>query len=59
VHAAEDYLCKDYKCFALDTVATNILINIKVFVAFTSVSCFCRTLKNKYKEVEGGLFKCN
>lgn len=61
-HAIEDYTCSDYKCLILDTVATGCDITAavaafvpgnttkKVFGITTSVSCFCRTLRNKCKE---------
>ena len=61
-HAIEDYACSDYKCLILETAATACDItgavaafipgNItkKVFGVTTSVSCFCRTLRNKCKE---------
>lgn len=58
----QDYACSDYKCLLLDTTATACDIagavaafipgNMpkKVFGGATSVSCFCRTLRNKCKE---------
>ena len=61
-HAVEDYSCSDYKCLILDTAATVCDITgavaafipgamtKKVFGVTTSVSCFCRTLRNKCKE---------
>jgi hypothetical protein len=61
-HGVEDYACSDYKCLMLDTAATACDLTATV-VAFipgnvtksvfgitTSVSCFCRTLRNKCKE---------
>ena len=68
-HAIEDYVCSDYKCLVLDTAATACDITgavaafipgtmtKKVFGATTSVSCFCRTLRNKCKETNA--FNCN
>lgn len=68
-HAVEDYACSDYKCLILDTVATACDITgavvafipgnttKKVFGVTTSVSCFCRTLRNKCKETN--IFGCN
>jgi len=68
VHAGEDYFCSDYKCLVLDSIATGCYVagaicaflpsSGKVFGVVTSTSCFCRTLRNKCKEVEGGLFGC-
>ena len=49
-HGVEDYACSDYKCLILDTAAA-------VFGITTSVSCFCRTLRNKCKETNA--FGCN
>jgi hypothetical protein len=68
-HAVEDYACSDYKCLILDTAATACDITgavvafipgnatKKVFGITTSVSCFCRTLRNKCKETNA--FGCN
>ena len=67
-HAVEDYACSDYKCLALDTVATACDLTgavaafipgnmpKKVFGVATSGSCFCRTLRNKCKETN--VFGC-
>jgi hypothetical protein len=61
-HGIEDYVCSDYKCLLLDTAATACDITgavaafipgnmtKKVFGITTSVSYFCRTLRNKCKE---------
>jgi hypothetical protein len=69
VHGLEDYACADYKCLLLDTVATACDLTAgvaafvpgtmtkKVFGATTSVSCFCRTLRNKCKETN--VLGCN
>ena len=70
-HAAEDYLCSDYKCLALDTVAAGCdlvatgvsflpknKVTIGVFAGTTASSRFCRTLRNECKKTEGGLFGC-
>jgi hypothetical protein len=68
-HAIQNYACSDYKCLILDTAATacditgsvasilpgNMIKN--VFVTTTSVSFFCRTLRNKCKETN--LLGCN
>jgi hypothetical protein len=68
-HGVEDYACSDYKCLILDTAAvacdiTSVVIAFipgnatkKVFGITTSVSCFCRTLRNKCKETNA--FGCN
>jgi hypothetical protein len=68
-HGIEDYACSDYKCLILDTAATAYDITgavaafvpgnmtKKVFGVATSVSCFCRTLRNKCKETNA--FGCN
>ena len=68
-HAAEDFACADYKCFALDTVATacDVTSSVAAFVpgnvsrtvfgVASSTSCFCRTLRNKCKE--SNVFGCN
>lgn len=67
-HAVEDYACSDYKCLALDMVATACDVTgsvvaflpgnmtKRVFGAATSGSCFCRTLRNKCKETK--VFGC-
>jgi hypothetical protein len=61
-HGVEDYACSDYKCLILDTAAavcdlTGAVTAFipgnatkKVFGITTSISCFCRTLRNKCKE---------
>lgn len=46
-NAIEDYTCSDYKCLTLDCVA-----------GCTATSKFSRTLRNKCKEMENGLFGC-
>jgi hypothetical protein len=68
-HGVEDYACSDYKCLILDTAAvacdiTSAVVAFipgnatkKVFGITTSVSCFCRTLRNKCKETNA--FGCN
>ncbi len=68
-HGVEDYACSDYKCLILDTAAAACDITgavaafipgnatKKVFGITTSVSCFCRTLRNKCKETNA--FDCN
>jgi hypothetical protein len=68
-HAAEDYACSDYTCLALDSMATGCDVvagacafipgSTKIFAVTTSVSCFCRTLRNKCKSMKGGIFGCN
>ena len=70
-NAVEDYACSDYKCLTLDCVAsccdlgaTGIAFLPKnnitgaAFAACTATSKFSRTLRNKCKEMEGGLFGC-
>lgn len=70
-HAAEDYACSDYKCFTLDCIAAScdfaatgisFLPKNKVvgfaFAGCTATSKFSRTLRNKCKELEGGLLGC-
>jgi len=67
-HAGEDYLCSDYKCLFLDSIAASCDVagaicsfipgSGKAFGIVTSTSCFCRTLRNKCKEIEGGLLGC-
>ena len=70
-HAVEDYTCSDYKCLTLDCIAsvcdfgaTGIAFLPKnnitgaAFAACTATSKFSRTLRNKCKEMEGGLFGC-
>ena len=69
VYRAQNYACQDYKCLCLDTVtltcnsiatiASFIPGVIKIFAASTALSYFCRTLRNKCKEKEGGIFRCN
>lgn len=68
-HAIEDYACSDYKCLILDTAATACDLTgavvafvpgnmtKRVFGVTASVSCFCRTLRNKCKETS--VFGCN
>lgn len=71
VHAAEDYACSDYKCLTLDCIATGCDLaatgiaflpkNNATGVAFagcTATAKFSRTLRNKCKELKGGLFGC-
>ena len=70
-HALEDYACSDYKCLTLDCIAsccdiaaagiaflpkTN--VTGAAFAGCTATSKFSRTLRNKCKEMEGGLFGC-
>ena len=70
-NALEDYACSDYKCFTLDCIAsfcdvgaTGIAFLPKnnitgaAFAGCTAASKFSRTLRNKCKEMEGGLFGC-
>ncbi len=68
-HGVEDYACSDYKCLILDTAAaacdiTSAVVAFipgnatkKVFGITTSLSCFCRTLRNKCKKTNA--FGCN
>jgi len=64
-------ICSDYKCLTLDCIAagcdlaatgvsflpkTN--VTVIAFAGCTATSKFSRTLRNKCKEVEGGLFGC-
>jgi hypothetical protein len=62
-HGIEDYLCSDYKCLVLDSMATICDITgavtcfipggnmtKRIFGVSTSASCFCRTLPNKCKK---------
>jgi hypothetical protein len=67
-NAAEDFACSDYICLILDTTATVCDITgsciafipnnstKKMFGVTTSVSCFCRTLRNQCKEKN--IFNC-
>jgi hypothetical protein len=70
-HAAEDFGCSDYKCLTLDCIAAGCDIaatgvsflpkndkTVAIFAGCTTVSKFSRTLRNKCKEIEGGLFGC-
>ena len=70
-HAAEDYACSDYKCLTLDCIASGCDLaafgiaflpkNPKtglVFAGLTGTSKFARTLRQKCKEMKGGLFGC-
>lgn len=70
-HAVEDYACSDYRCLTLDCIATCCDVGATViaflpknnitgvtFAACTATSKFSRTLRNKCKEMEGGLFGC-
>ena len=70
-NAFQDYACSDYKCLTLDCVAsccdlaaTGIAFLPKTnvtgaaFAGFTATSKFSRTLRNRCKETEGGLFGC-
>lgn len=70
-NAVEDYTCSDYKCLMLDCVAsccdfaaTGIAFLPKnnitgaAFAGCTATSKFSRTLRNKSKEMEGGLLGC-
>ena len=70
-NAVEDYACSDYKCLTLDCVAsccdfgaTAIAFLPKnnitgaAFAACTATSKFSRTLRNKCKQIESGVFGC-
>ena len=70
-NALKDYACRDYKCLTLyciasccDLGATEIAFLPKnnitgaAFGVCTATSKFSRTLRNKCKEMEGGLFGC-
>jgi hypothetical protein len=70
-NALEDYACSDYKCLTLDCVssccdlaAVGIAFLPKnnvtgaAFAGCTATSKFSRTLRNRCKEMEGGLFGC-
>ena len=70
-HAVEDYACKDYRCLTLDCIASGfdvIAVGVSflpksktttaAFAGCTAVSKFSRTLRDKCKEIEGGLFGC-
>lgn len=70
-HAIEDYVCTDYKCLTLDciaacsdVIATGLAFLPKnnvtglAFAGCTATSQFSRTLRNKCKQMEGGLFGC-
>lgn len=70
-HAAEDYTCSDYKCLTLDCIAVGCDLvatgvsflsrnntTIITFAGYTATSKFSRTLRDKCKEMEGGLFGC-
>ena len=70
-HALEDYACSDYKCLTLDCIASGrdlaattiaFLPQSKAtgaaFAGCTAASKFSRTLRNKCKEIKGGLFGC-
>ncbi len=70
-HAAEDYACSDYKCLTLDCIAASCDLaatgisflqknNVTgiAFASCTATSKFSRTLRNKCKETESGLFGC-
>ncbi len=70
-NALEDYACSDYKCLTLDCVAsccdlaaTGIAFLPKnnftgaAFAGCTATSKFSRTLRNRCKELEGGLLGC-
>lgn len=70
-NAVEDYACSDYKCLTLDCVAsccdltaTGISFLPKnkatgaAFAGCTAASRFSRTIRNKCKEIDGGLFGC-
>jgi hypothetical protein len=70
-HAVEDYACSDYRCLALDCLASGCDLaavgisflpkNQKTGAAFagcTAASKFSRTLRNRCKQLEKGLFGC-
>ena len=70
-NALEDYACSDYKCLTLDCVASccdlaaaGIAFLPKTnatgaaFAGCTATSKFSRTLRNRCKEMEGGLLGC-
>lgn len=70
-HAAEDYACSDYKCLALDCIASGCdlvatglsflpktKVTVTAFAGCTATSKFSRTLRNKCKEMNGGLLGC-
>ena len=70
-NAVENYACSDYKCLTLDCIAsccdlgaTGIAflpknnVNGAAFAACTATSKFSRTLRDKCKQIEGGLFGC-
>ena len=70
-NALEDYACNDYKCLTLDCIAsccdlgaTGIAFLPKnnitgaAFAGCTAASKFSRTLRNKCKEINGGLLGC-
>lgn len=65
-HAAQDSMCKDYTCLALDTVACgcDALAGVCAFVpgtfaGTTAVSYFCRKLRNECKKAGGLLGMCD
>ena len=70
-NALEDYVCSDYKCLTLDciasccdVVATGVSflpknnVTCMTFAGCTATSKFSRTLRNRCKEIEGGLLGC-
>jgi len=70
-HAAEDYACSDYKCLTLDCIASGCdlaAVGISflskntttgfAFAGCTATSKFARTLRQRCKEMKGGLFGC-
>ena len=70
-NAVEDYACSDYKCLTLDCVASCCDVaavglaflpknNVTgaAFAGCTATSKFSRTLRNRCKEMESGLFGC-
>ena len=64
VYGTQDYACQGYKCLCLDTLTCNSIATIASFIpgdtkVFAALSCFCRTLRNKCKEIEGVIFECN
>jgi hypothetical protein len=70
-HAVEDYACSDYKCFTLDCIASGCDLAAAgiaflpkntatgfAFAGCSATSKFARTLRQKCKEMKGGLLGC-
>jgi hypothetical protein len=70
-NALKDYACSDYKCLTLDCVASccdfaaagiaflpKNNVTGAAFAGCTATSKFSRTLRNRCKEIEGGLLGC-